>query len=103
MPSTSRSPSRLIHGIHPKVLTDYGLQAALCDAADRSDIPVDVELELPVRLPAAVESAAYFVVCEALANVLRHSDADALCAAAEEHAPDVVVTDVRMPPGFQDE
>ncbi|MFG2354991.1 sensor histidine kinase [Streptomyces sp. NPDC048521] len=65
----------LIHGIHPKVLTDYGLQAAVLDAADRSDVPVDVELDLPGRLPPAVESAAYFVVCEALANVSRHSGA----------------------------
>ncbi|GHB37750.1 histidine kinase [Streptomyces viridiviolaceus] len=65
----------LIHGIHPKVLTDYGLEAAVADAADRSPVPVDVDLELPERLPRPVESAAYFVVCEALANVARHSGA----------------------------
>ncbi|MDT0610127.1 sensor histidine kinase [Streptomyces lancefieldiae] len=66
----------LIHGIHPKVLADYGLQAAVDDAADRSAVPVDVRLELPGRPPQAVEAAAYFVVCEALANVARHSGAD---------------------------
>jgi signal transduction histidine kinase len=66
----------LIHGIHPKVLTDYGLQAAVADAADRSTVPVDVNLDLPGRPPQAVESAAYFVVCEALANVAKHSGAD---------------------------
>ncbi|MGZ3100863.1 sensor histidine kinase [Streptomyces sp. H62] len=66
----------LIHGIHPKVLADYGLAAAVEDAADRSAVPVDVRLELPGRLPQAVEAAAYFVVCEALANVARHSGAD---------------------------
>jgi signal transduction histidine kinase len=65
----------LIQGIHPKVLADYGLQAAVADAADRSPVPVDVRLDLPGRLPAAVEAAAYFVVCEALANVARHSGA----------------------------
>ncbi|MEU3248325.1 MULTISPECIES: sensor histidine kinase [unclassified Streptomyces] len=65
----------LIHGIHPKVLTDYGLRAAVSDAADRCAVPVDVDLELPGRPPQAVESAAYFVVCEALANVDRHSGA----------------------------
>ncbi|QOV47659.1 sensor histidine kinase [Streptomyces chromofuscus] len=65
----------LIHGIHPKVLADYGLEAAVLDAADRSAVPVDVDLELPGRLPQAVEAAAYFVVCEALANVGRHSGA----------------------------
>ncbi|MFD5265524.1 sensor histidine kinase [Streptomyces sp. NPDC058335] len=66
----------LIHGIHPKVLADYGLEAAVADAADRSPVPVDVEFTLPHRLPGSVESAAYFVVCEALANVARHSGAD---------------------------
>jgi signal transduction histidine kinase len=65
----------LIHGIHPKVLADYGLEAAVADAADRSAVPVAVDLELPGRLPQAVEAAAYFVVCEALANVGRHSGA----------------------------
>ncbi|MFJ6573489.1 sensor histidine kinase [Streptomyces sp. NPDC091292] len=66
----------LIHGIHPKVLADYGLHAAVTDAADRSAVPVDVDLDLTGRLPRAVEAAAYFVVCEALANVARHSGAD---------------------------
>ncbi|MFF4795900.1 sensor histidine kinase [Streptomyces sp. NPDC001276] len=66
----------LIRGIHPKVLTDYGLHAAVTDAADRCVVPVDVDLELPGRTTRAVESAAYFVVCEALANVARHSGAD---------------------------
>ncbi|MFJ4269806.1 sensor domain-containing protein [Streptomyces coelicoflavus] len=66
----------LIHGIHPKVLADYGLPAAVADAADRSAVPVDVALELPGRLPRAVEAAAYFVVREALANVGRHSGAE---------------------------
>ncbi|MFD5156561.1 sensor histidine kinase [Streptomyces hawaiiensis] len=65
----------LIHGIHPKVLADYGLEAAVADAADRSAVPVDVDLELAGRLSPAVEAAAYFVVCEALANVGRHSGA----------------------------
>ncbi|MFI0815874.1 sensor histidine kinase [Streptomyces sp. NPDC021098] len=66
----------LIHGIHPKVLADYGLPAAVADAADRSAVPVEVELELGAgRLPRAVEAAAYFVVREALTNVARHSGA----------------------------
>ncbi|MFF6808523.1 sensor histidine kinase [Streptomyces sp. NPDC012403] len=65
----------LIHGIHPQVLADYGLEAAVADAADRSAVPVDVDLDLTGRLPTPVEAAAYFVVCEALANVARHSGA----------------------------
>ncbi|MCX4454155.1 sensor domain-containing protein [Streptomyces sp. NBC_01340] len=74
----------LIHGIHPKVLTDYGLQAAVADAADRSTVPVDTDgLELPGRLPQAVEAAAYFVVCEALANVARHSGASRAVVSGE--------------------
>ncbi|MFG1805074.1 sensor histidine kinase [Streptomyces sp. NPDC049040] len=66
---------RLIHGIHPQVLTDYGLAAAVADAADRSPVPVDVDLDLPGRLPRPVEAAAYFAVCEALSNVAEHSGA----------------------------
>ncbi|MEU9860458.1 sensor domain-containing protein [Streptomyces sp. NPDC047971] len=64
----------LIHGIHPQVLADYGLGAALADAADRSAVPVGTDIDLP-RLPTAVESAGYFAVCEALANVGKHSGA----------------------------
>ncbi|MEU9999614.1 sensor domain-containing protein [Streptomyces sp. NPDC050848] len=64
----------LIHGIHPQVLADYGLGAALTDAADRSAVPVTTDIDLP-RLPTAVESAGYFAVCEALANIGRHSGA----------------------------
>ncbi|WOX24181.1 sensor histidine kinase [Streptomyces solicathayae] len=64
----------LIHGIHPQVLADFGLGAALADAADRSAVPVDADIELP-RLPTAVESAGYFAVCEALANIGKHSGA----------------------------
>ncbi|MFF8831818.1 sensor histidine kinase [Streptomyces sp. NPDC015131] len=66
----------LIHGIHPQVLTDYGLAAAVADAADRCAVPVRVDLALPGRPARAVESAAYFVVCEALANVAKHSGAE---------------------------
>lgn len=65
----------LIRGIHPRVLTDRGLKDAVEDVADRSTVPVDVRFELPGRLPEAVETAAYFAVCEALANVAKHSGA----------------------------
>ncbi|MFL6075093.1 MAG: sensor histidine kinase [Mycobacteriales bacterium] len=65
----------LIHGIHPPVLTDRGLPAAVADVAGRSPVPVDVAVELPRRLPEAVEAAGYFAVSEALANVAKHSGA----------------------------
>ncbi|MET0496404.1 MAG: sensor domain-containing protein [Actinoplanes sp.] len=65
----------LIRGIHPPVLTDFGLRAAVADLADRSVIPVGVSLELPRRFPGAIESTAWFVVCEAVSNLARHSGA----------------------------
>jgi signal transduction histidine kinase len=65
----------LARGIHPAVLTDRGLAAALGGLAGRSPVPVEV-LETPAeRLPAAVESATYFVVAEALTNVARYAHA----------------------------
>jgi signal transduction histidine kinase len=65
----------LIRGVHPKVLTDRGLAAAVHDVAGRSPVPVDVSLALSGRLPSAVEVTAYFVVVEALTNVARHARA----------------------------
>jgi signal transduction histidine kinase len=65
----------LIRGVHPKILADRGLHAALREVADRAPLPVDVEAALPERLPGAVEACAYFVVVEALANVAKHSGA----------------------------
>ncbi|QFG27419.1 sensor histidine kinase [Actinomadura sp. WMMB 499] len=65
----------LVRGIHPSVLTDRGLRAAVESLAERSAVPVEVDVDLPGRPPEAVESAAYFVVAEALANVAKHSGA----------------------------
>src|SRR5918993_1048843 len=65
----------LLHGVHPQVLTDRGLPAAVADAAGRSPLAAATDVVLPRRLPAGVEVAAYFAVCEALANVTKHSRA----------------------------
>jgi signal transduction histidine kinase len=65
----------LIRGVHPQVLTDRGLPSAIEDAAGRSPVPVTVDVSLPRRLPSPVELTAYFVVCEALANIAKHSQA----------------------------
>lgn len=65
----------LVRGIHPAVLTDRGLDAAVSALAARSPIAVEVQSEVQRRLPAPVESAAYFVVAEALTNAMKHSDA----------------------------
>jgi signal transduction histidine kinase len=64
----------LAHGIHPAVLTDRGLEPALQALVTRSPVPVHVEAD-GERLPAPVESAAYFVVSEALTNVAKYSQA----------------------------
>jgi signal transduction histidine kinase len=65
----------LVRGIHPAVLTDRGLDAAISALAARSPIPVEVNISLASRLPPTVESAAYFVIAEALTNAAKHSGA----------------------------
>jgi signal transduction histidine kinase len=65
----------LARGIHPAVLTDRGLDAALSALAARSPVPVEVVLELDGRLPEAAEVIAYYVVAEALVNVAKHAEA----------------------------
>jgi signal transduction histidine kinase len=62
-------------GIHPAILTKGGLTAALTTLARRSLVPVDLELSTETRLPAPIEAAAYYVVCEALANISKHAHA----------------------------
>jgi signal transduction histidine kinase len=66
----------LVRGIHPSILTDRGLDAAVSALAGRSPVPVSVAVELDGRPPAAAETAAYYVVAEALTNVAKHGDAN---------------------------
>ena len=63
-------------GIHPVVLSDRGLGAALNGLAERSPVPVEIAAAPADRLPTPVESAAYFVVAESLTNVARYADAE---------------------------
>ncbi|MGW5667610.1 histidine kinase [Micromonospora sp. NPDC003776] len=65
----------LVRGIHPPVLAERGLDGAVRALALAVPLPVAVTVELPGRPPAPVESAAYFAVAEALANVTKHSGA----------------------------
>ncbi|MGY6502385.1 MAG: sensor histidine kinase [Acidimicrobiales bacterium] len=65
----------LVRGIHPVILEDRGLDAALSAIVARSPVPVDLHVDVDVRPPPAVESAAYFIVSEALANVATHAGA----------------------------
>ena len=69
-----RELRELARGIHPAVLTDQGLAAAVRTLGERSPIPVRVETSVE-RLPGHVETAAYFVVAEALANVVKYAHA----------------------------
>jgi signal transduction histidine kinase len=65
----------LVRGVHPPVLSDRGLDAALSGLAALCPVPVSVTVRLPVRPPAAIEAIAYFVVAEALTNVAKHAKA----------------------------
>ncbi|MFJ6690034.1 sensor histidine kinase [Streptomyces sp. NPDC091294] len=65
----------LARGIHPAVLTDRGLDAALSSVASRCTVPVRVTVDLTERPAAAIEGIAYFTVSELLQNVSKHSGA----------------------------
>jgi len=66
---------RLVRGIHPAILADRGLDAALSAVVASSPVPVSLVVEVPERPPAPIESAAYFVVAEALTNIAKHAKA----------------------------
>ncbi|MEV8454607.1 histidine kinase [Streptomyces sp. NPDC052095] len=63
----------LVRGLHPAVLDELGLDAALSGLAARAPLPVRLRADLPRRPAPAVEAVAYFVVSEALANVAKHA------------------------------
>jgi signal transduction histidine kinase len=76
--ATAKALSELrevVRGIHPPVLADRGLDGAVQALALASPLPTEVEVDIPARLPAPVESAAYFAVAESLTNVIKHSRA----------------------------
>jgi signal transduction histidine kinase len=65
----------LARGLHPAVLADRGLDAAVDALAGRAPLPVQIERTLGERVPEAVELAAYFVVAESLTNIVKYADA----------------------------
>ena len=65
----------LVRGIHPVILEDRGLDAALSAIVAKSPVPVILDVEIAERPPAAIESAAYFLVNEALTNIAHHASA----------------------------
>jgi len=81
----------LARGIHPAILTNRGLPAALEDLASRATVPVEVVAAPDERLPGAVEAAAYFVVSECLANIGKHADAEAATVAVRAQNGHVTV------------
>ena len=68
----------LARGIHPAILTEEGLGAAVESAAGRSAVPVQVHIDLNGRMPEPVEATAYFVVTESLANVAKYAHASSV-------------------------
>ncbi|MEU9789135.1 sensor histidine kinase [Streptomyces sparsogenes] len=67
--------NNLVRGLHPAVLDDRGLDAALSGLAARATLPVRLRVDLPERPAPTVEAVAYFVVSESLANVTKHARA----------------------------
>jgi signal transduction histidine kinase len=65
----------LARGIHPAVLSDQGLRAALGALTGRSPVPVNLDVELGSDLPPPVEAAAYYVVAESLTNIAKYAGA----------------------------
>jgi signal transduction histidine kinase len=84
----------LAHGIHPAILSQGGLAAALEDVAERLPLPVRVTAPA-TRVTAAVEATAYFVACEALANVVKHAHAGSatVTVRVEESKLDLQIAD----------
>jgi signal transduction histidine kinase len=81
----------LARGIHPPILTDRGLDAAIRALVTHAGVPVSVDVELTERPPAAVETAAYFVAAESLANALKHAHASRIDIDVHPRADDLVV------------
>ncbi|MEV6968778.1 sensor histidine kinase [Hamadaea sp. NPDC051192] len=69
---------QLVRGLHPAVLDDRGLDAALSGIAARSPIPVRLTVDVPNRPSRTIEAVAYFVVAEALTNVAKHAGASSI-------------------------
>ena len=79
----------LARGIHPSILSDRGLEAALAAVAGRCTVPVELALDDCGKLPLSVATTAYFIVAEALTNASKHAHADRIevrVAVGEGHA-----------------
>jgi len=61
-------------GLHPALLSRSGLAPAIRELARRSPIPVEIDIDLPTRPPASIETAVYYIIAEALTNAIKHSE-----------------------------
>ena len=79
----------LARGIHPSILTDRGLEAALSAVVGRATVPIELDIDSCGNLPLAVQTTAYFVILEALTNASKHARSDRIdvrVAVGEGHA-----------------
>jgi signal transduction histidine kinase len=81
----------LARGIHPAAVSDHGLAVALESVATRATVPVQMIGATQDRMPEPVELAAYYIVCEALANVARHAGASLAVVELERSATSLIV------------
>jgi signal transduction histidine kinase len=81
----------LAQGLHPGILTDRGLAPALESLAARTPLDVECDIDLPTRPPASVEAVAYFVVNEALTNVLKYARASRAVIRARYEGRELVI------------
>ncbi|MGW5189675.1 sensor domain-containing protein [Kribbella sp. NPDC004138] len=84
----------LTRGLHPPVLTDRGLDAALSGVAVRSPVPIRLRVDVKPRPSLTIEALAYFVVTEALANVAKHAAA-AFAEVVVRREGDILLVDIR--------
>ncbi|MBJ2122610.1 hypothetical protein I6N91_16650 [Arthrobacter sp. MSA 4-2] len=84
-----------VRNIHPQVLTDHGLGAAIRELADTLTLPIAVEDRLTGRLPTEIETNLYFCVAELLTNVIKHSNAGQAQVRLQRPAPGLVKVRVR--------
>ena len=81
----------LARGLHPPILTEAGLHAAIDALAERTPVPVSVEVP-DTRYPPTIEATVYFVVAEALTNVVRHADAREVTVTMRDEGRRLMVT-----------
>jgi signal transduction histidine kinase len=81
----------LARGVHPAILSDRGLAAALESLASRAPVPVELDVELMQRPPEAVEVAAYYLVSEALTNVAKYAHATTARVSVQRRGDRLVV------------